>query len=199
MNKNRKWWILGGLLVTSIALTSFIIIRKSRKKSGKSRSKEVDLNKNYVIGDSQTPFIDNNSMKLSRIDTSSGQNSLWKGGVNLKWLKESVNAYPVSPSVNSIVINIGTNGGFNPNDDIEGLVNAIKTKFPNAKLFVVKGSWGWGGNVNVTESKVNSYYDKFSNLGVEVIKTPIVKVNDPHSNLPVYAQIGSEIDSKLNG
>ena len=198
MNKNRKWWILGGLLVTSIALTSFIIIRRSRKKSGKSRSKEVDLNKNYVIGDSQTPFIDNNSMKLSRIDTSSGQNSLWKGGVNLKWLKESVNAYPVSPSVNSIVINIGTNGGFNPNDDIEGLVNAIKTKFPNAKLFVVKGSWGWGGNVNVTESKVNSYYDKFSNLGVEVIKTPIGKVNDPHSNLPVYAQIGSEIDSKLN-
>ena len=199
MNKNRKWWILGGLLVTSIALTSFIIIRKSRKKSGKSRSKEVDLNKNYVIGDSQTPFIDNNSMKLSRIDTSSGQNSLWKGGVNLKWLKESVNAYPVSPSVNSIVINIGTNGGFNPNDDIEGLVNAIKTKFPNAKLFVVKGSWGWGGNLNVTESKVNSYYDKFSNLGVEVIKTPIGKVNDPHSNLPVYAQIGSELDSKLNG
>lgn len=198
MNKNRKWWILGGLLVTSIALTSFIIIRRSRKKSGKSRSKEVDLNKNYVIGDSQTPFIDNNSMKVSRIDTSSGQNSLWKGGVNLKWLKESVNAYPVSPSVNSIVINIGTNGGFNPNDDIEGLVNAIKTKFPNAKLFVVKGSWGWGGNVNVTESKVNSYYDKFSNLGVEVIKTPIGKVNDPHSNLPVYAQIGSEIDSKLN-
>ena len=199
MNKNRKWLILGGLLVTSIALTSFIIIRKSRKKSGKSRSKEVDLNKNYVIGDSQTPFIDSNSMKVSRIDTSSGQNSLWKGGVNLKWLKESVNAYPVSPSVNSIVINIGTNGGFNPNDDIEGLVNAIKTKFPNAKLFVVKGSWGWGGNVNVTESKVNSYYDKFSNLGVEVIKTPIGKVNDPHSNLPVYAQIGSEIDSKLNG
>lgn len=199
MNKNRKWWILGGLLVTSIALTSFIIIRRSRKKSGKSRSKEVDLNKNYVIGDSQTPFIDNNSMKVSRIDTSSGQNSLWKGGVNLKWLKESVNAYPISPSVNSIVINIGTNGGFNPNDDIEGLVNAIKTKFPNAKLFVVKGSWGWGGNVNVTESKVNSYYDKFSNLGVEVIKTPIGKVNDPHSNLPVYAQIGSEIDSKLNG
>jgi hypothetical protein len=199
MNKNRKWWILGGLLVTSIALTSFIIIRRSRKKSGKSRSKEVDLNKNYVIGDSQTPFIDNNSMKVSRIDTSSGQSSLWKGGVNLKWLKESVNAYPVSPSVNSIVINIGTNGGFNPNDDVEGLVNAIKTKFPNAKLFVVKGSWGWGGNVNVTESKVNSYYDKFSNLGVEVIKTPIGKVNDPHSNLPVYAQIGSEIDSKLNG
>lgn len=197
MNKNKKWWIIGGLLVSSIALTSFFIIR-NRKKNGKSRSKKVDLSKNYIIGDSQTPFIDTNSIKASRINTSSGQNSLWKGGVNLKWLKESVDAFSVTPDVNSIIINIGTNGGFNPNDDVEGLVNSVKNKFPNAKLFVVKGSWGWGGNVNVTESKVNSYYDKFSNLGVEVIKTAIGKVSDPHSNLPVYAQIGSEIDKKIN-
>lgn len=198
MNKNRKWWIIGGLLVTSIALTSFIIIRRSRKKSGKSRSKEVDLNKNYVIGDSQTPFIDKNSTLVSRIGENGSESTLWKGGKGLSWLKDAVLSYPVSPSVNSIVINIGTNGGFNSNEDVKGLVDAIKSKFPNARLFAVQGSWGWGGNKNVTENKVKAYYDKFKQEGVEIIEPAIGSVNDPHGNLPIYAKIGSELDKKIN-
>lgn len=187
MKVNKNWLIIGGL-----ALMLILIVKR------KSRLKKVDLNKNYVIGDSQTPFIDLNSAKVKRINTNEGEASLWKSGVNLNWLKEAVNKFPTITDVNSIVINIGTNGGFNQNDNVEGLVNSIKTKFPNAKLYVVKGSWGWGNNVNITEQEVNSYYNIFKNLGVQVIKTAIGKVNNPHSNLPVYAQIGSEIDNILN-
>jgi len=152
-------------------------------------------NMNYVIGDSQTPFLDKNSSKVSKISDNQGTESLWKGGVGLKWLKDAVSAYPVSPNVNSIFINIGTNGGFNINDDVAGLVNSIKTKFPGAKLFAIQGSWGWGGNKNVTQSKVANYYKKFSDEGVTVLTNAIGSVTDPHGNLPIYATIGKEIDS----
>ena len=152
-------------------------------------------NVNYVIGDSQTPFIDKNSSKVSKISDTQGTESLWKGGVGLNWLKDAVSAYPVSPNVNSIFINIGTNGGFNKGDDVVGLVNQVRSKFPNAKLYAIQGSWGWGGNKNVTSSKVNDYYKKFSDAGVTVLTNAIGSVNDPHGNLPIYTTIGKEIDS----
>ena len=159
--------------------------------------KNVDKMKNYIIGDSQTPFLDKNSTKASRVSEKSGKQSLWEGGQNLNWLKSAVNEYPISSDVNSIFINIGTNGGFNIKDDVSGLVSAIKTKFPNAKLFAIKGSWGWGGNKNVTLSKVNDYYKKFSDLGVKVLSNAIGSVQDPHGNLPIYATIGKEIDESI--
>lgn len=157
----------------------------------------VDKNKNYIIGDSQVPYIDNASEKAKRIKETGSKTSLWLGGKGLSWLKSAVGDYPVSKDVNSIIISIGTNGGFNTSENISGLVDSLKEKFPKAKLFAVKGSWGWGGNKNIKESQVNSYYDIFSNNGVTVLKTPIGKVTDPHGNLPIYKTIGKEIDEKL--
>ena len=61
----------------------------------------------------------------------------------------------------------------------------------------MKGSWGWGNNKNVTQEQINAYYGKFAQLGVEIIPTAIGITSDPHSNLPVYAQIGSEIDARI--
>jgi hypothetical protein len=155
------------------------------------------ISKNYIIGDSQTPFIDRNSVKASRINEKGGEESLWKSGMGISWLIGAVQNYPISPDVNSIIINIGTNGGFNLKDNVSGLVSAVKKKFPNAKILAVQGSWGWGNNSKITQEKVDKYYDKFRNLGVIVVGTPIGKVKDPHSNLPVYSTIGAEIDSLL--
>ena len=126
-----------------------------------------------------------------------GENVLWKGGMGLKWLKDAVSKYPITKDIKNVVINIGTNGGFNPNEDIDGLVNELKRVFPNAKFFVVKGSWGWGGNKDVTETKVNTYYKKFENEGVMIINPAIGSVKDPHSNLPIYKEIGKSIDNTL--
>lgn len=117
--------------------------------------------------------------------------------MGLKWLKDAVYKYPITKDIKNVVINIGTNGGFNPNEDIDGLVNELKRVFPNAKLFVVKGSWGWGGNKDVTETKVNTYYKKFENEGVKIINPAIGSVKDPHSNLPIYKEIGKNIDNTL--
>lgn len=197
-SKTKKVILISAVVVSAIAITSFFIIRR-KKRGSKKRSSEVNENENYVIGDSQTPFIDKNSTLVSRIGENGSESTLWKGGKGLSWLKDSLVAYPVSPSVNSIVINIGTNGGFNSRDDVKGLVDAVKSKFPNARLFAVQGSWGWGGNKDVTEEKVKAYYDKFKQEGVEIIQPAIGKVNDPHGNLPIYAEIGAELDKRING
>jgi len=194
MSKNLKLttYAVVGISVLGIG---FLIYKLKKMNSGSE--KNVDKMKNYIIGDSQTPFLDKNSNKAMRISEKSGKQSLWEGGQNLNWLKSAVNEYPISSDVNSIFINIGTNGGFNIKDDVTGLVSAIKTKFPNAKLFAIKGSWGWGGNKNVTLSKVDSYYKMFSDAGVKVLTNAIGSVNDPHGNLPIYATIGKEIDESI--
>ena len=202
MDKTKKIILFSIIGVVVVGITTALIIRHRRKKGisggrGISFLRDTDKNKNYIIGDSQTPFIDKNSERASKIKEKGGKESLWEGGKGLSWLKSAVDDYPVSKDVNSIIINIGTNGGFNQKDDIDGLVNSVKEKFPNALLFVVKGSWGWGGNKDVTESKVNAYYDKFKDLGVEIIEPAIGKVKDPHGNLPIYAKIGAEIDKQL--
>jgi hypothetical protein len=74
----------------------------------------------------------------------------------------------------------------------------VKEKFPNASLFVVKGSWGWGGNKNVTDERVNTYYNKFKDLGVKIIEPAIAKVQDSHRNLPVYGKFGATIDKQIS-
>ena len=125
MNKIQKIVLFSivGLVVTGIVTA--LIIRKKRKKPKSSTSllRNTDKNKNYIIGDSQTPFIDKNSEKAKKINEKGGKESLWEGGKSLSWLKTAVEDYPVSKDVNSIIINIGTNGGFNQKDDVDGLVN----------------------------------------------------------------------------
>lgn len=117
--------------------------------------------------------------------------------MGVKWLIGAVSKYPVSPKVKDVVINIGTNGAFNPNDNIKGLMTELRRVFPQAKFSVIQGSWGWGNNVSVTEDKVKKYYDIFRSEGVTVIEPPIGKTSNPHTNLPVYDVIAKAIDDLI--
>ena len=152
--------------------------------------------KNILIGDSQTPYVDSQTKKASRISEQPGEASLWKGGQGVSWLIGALEKFPVTPDVTGVVTVIGTNGGFG-NDNITKLIGLIRQKFPSAKIYSVKGSWGWGGNSTITESTVNKYYDKFKALGAVIIEPPIGSVMDPHGNLPVYKRIGAAIDALL--
>jgi hypothetical protein len=147
-----------------------------------------------IIGDSCTPNIFKRSKTLTMLGNTGSEETLWKSGMGVKWLKTAVSKYPVSTNVKYVVINIGTNGAFSPNDDIKGLMVELRRVFPQAKFCVVQGSWGWGNNVSVTDNKVKTYYDRFKAEGVTVIEPPIGKVADPHTNLPVYDTIAKEID-----
>lgn len=158
-------------------------------------NQKTTLQNNIVIGDSQTPHVAwGTGGKFKLLSKEGSESALWLGSQNLQWLNTAVSKHPGSKEVKNIAICIGTNGGFNQRDNISGLVTNIKTKFPTAKLFAIKGSWGWGGNMNVTEKQVDDYYKKFQDSGVKVIPTPIGNVKNPHGNLPVYKTIGNQLN-----
>jgi hypothetical protein len=152
---------------------------------------------NIIVGDSQTPFIAKRAKNIRMLDKKGSKQALWLGGMGLDWLKNAVASYPSSPGVANVVINIGTNGGFSQKDDVAGLFKELRRAFPKAKFFAVQGSWGWGGNKNITTDKVNKYYSLFSKEGASIINPPIGSVSDPHGDLPIYSQIGKAIDSLI--
>ena len=75
-------------------------------------------------------------------------------------------------------------------------MNSVKSKFPNAKIFAVKGSWGWGGVTHTKYDKIKNYYKRYQELGGTIIEPPIGK-GDPHCDCPVYKEIGKVIDNIL--
>jgi hypothetical protein len=171
-------------------------MNKIQKNKSKSIDDDGTIPENIVIGDSQAPYVANGSTYFKLISSKGSEESLWLGSKTLSWLLSAVNKHEGSSKVKNIAIVIGTNGAFNSNDNISGLVDELKLKFPNANLFVVQGSWGWGGLTNMSESKVRKYYNKFKDLGVTVIEPPIGKI-EPHGNKPVYKTIGTSLDSKV--
>ena len=52
--------------------------------------------KNIIIGDSQSPYVDWGSDKFELISKNSGVNSLWQSGKTLSWLLDAVNNYKTS-------------------------------------------------------------------------------------------------------
>jgi len=202
MKENTKQLLIAlgigaGILVVGGAIYYFMNKNKSTTDGDKEKEQVIEGGRSIIIGDSQTPFIKKQSSKIEMLGSVGGENVLWKGGMGLKWLKDAVTKYPITKDITNVVINIGTNGGFNAKDDVSGLVRELKRVFPKAKLFVVKGSWGWGGNKNVTDSKVNTYYQKFADEGVEVLNPAIGVVKDPHGHLPIYKEIGKSIDKEI--
>jgi hypothetical protein len=153
---------------------------------------------NILIGDSQTPFIAKWSYNATLLNKVGSESSLWKGGIGLNWLKLAVTNYKLDTLIQSVTFCIGTNGRFSSKDDIIGLVDITKKRFPNAYLYVIQGSWGWGGNVNVTKSLVDSYYTRFNQLGVKVIEPPIGKCEPHNANLPQYKEIAKNLDSLIS-
>jgi hypothetical protein len=194
--KSSDWlykyrFIIGGGIALAIVGVAIYLNRK--KKTILDKTKPT---KGIIIGDSQTPLIAKRTTKASLLGAKGGEENLWLGGMGLKWLKGAVDKYPVTQDVGNVVINIGTNGGFSKGDDIKGLLSSLKTKFPNASLFVVQGSWGWGGNKDVTQAKVDAYYNNFKPEAT-VLNPPIGVVKDPHGNLPIYKEIGKSIDNAI--
>jgi hypothetical protein len=153
--------------------------------------------KNIIIGDSQSPYVDWGSEKFTLLSTQGSETALWKGGQGLSWLNGAILKHPGSSEIKNIAICIGTNGGFNPNEKISDLIDNIRNKFPKANLFAIQGSWGWGGNIDVSEKKVRNYYSIFSKNGVHVIDPPIGPI-EPHGRKPIYQKIGAELDKNVN-
>lgn len=170
--------------------------------------------RSIIIGDSQTPLIQKNSKKLEPVFA---EGTLWKVG----WALNNLNSYvaKLQPDtgqkgffVTNVFICIGTNGAYaqykitdGPNKGKELIpvfVENVKKAFPKAKLYVIKGSTGWGNLVNVDniDSKLNKFYDRFAKEGVTVLSNGIGKTDShPNQKTPGIVAIGKEIDTIIGG
>jgi len=146
------------------------------------------FSQNIIIGDSQVPFIDAQTHKANRVP------QLWRGGIGVADLTAMVNNYPITPSIQNVVISIGTNDRFQ--SDVVQLFSALKRKFPKAKFYAVQGSWGWGGVKSISRTTVYSYYTKFLPYGVVIIQ-PAIGPGDPHGPKASYNLIGESLDKIL--
>jgi hypothetical protein len=142
-----------------------------------------------LIGDSQTYLLKKHSNIVTQVS------KLCQSGIGVQDLIQKVKRYPIKTNVKSVTICIGVNDYY-INKGIESLMVRVLNTFPNAKIFVVKGSWGWGKVRKVNIDKFNNYYKKFEILGAHLIKTPIGH-GDPHRNKKVYKTIMSELENNL--
>jgi len=143
-----------------------------------------------LIGDSQTTFLSKNSIKIKRVP------ELSKGGIGVPYLINMVSSYPKSTNVKSVSICIGVNDRYKDRG-VNELVKIVKNKFPNAKLFVIQGSWGWGGVSKMNQTNLDLYYKHFVDLGCLLI-TPPIGYGDPHKDKPIYKKIVKKIENLIN-
>lgn len=135
-----------------------------------------------IIGDSQVRYIAMNSNKAEALIR------LTQPGIGLKKLNEKVKGYEVSKTVQNVFVCIGVNDNYKYEE--VGFMKNLKRVFPNAKIYMIKGSYGWGN----TKKFNPNYYDNFK---THVLKNGIGK-GDPHKNKNSYKLIGKEIDSIIN-
>ena len=155
------------------------------------------LKNNILIGDSQTPFIAKWSINATLLNKVGSESSLWKGGMGLNWLKTAITNYKLDTLIQSVTFCIGTNGRFSSKDDIIGLVNITKERSPNAYLYVIQGSWGWGHVKKHNSSSVLKYYQKFKEFDCKIIE-PSIGYGDPHRDKKTYKTIIKKIESLIN-
>lgn len=167
------------------------------------RNPSMPAGKSIVIGDSLSPNVAKCS-KADLISNTGGSSSLWKSGIAIGTLLDYVKSYgKTDSSIKNVVISIGTNGIFKRSTDtVNKLVDELNKKFPNAKVLVVKGTYGpkaaWSPALTrVSQTTVDNYYSDFTKKGVYVVPTAIGNQTDAHSYTDIYKIIGKEIDANL--
>lgn len=134
----------------------------------KGNNKPTNKTENIIIGDSHGVGLGLINKPFLILDK-----KICKGGWTSTDLNNALINYTTNNNIKNVFVSIGTNGQFNVNDNLTGLVNNIKKKFPNSKIYVIKGSYGWSGTrpINETLKRYNNYYNKFSNIpSIKILK-----------------------------
>jgi hypothetical protein len=139
-----------------------------------------------LIGDSQTYYLARHSTKIKRVS------QLSQSGIGVSQLTAKVRLYPVSPQVKSVSLCIGVNDGYK-DKGVKKLMERLQNTFPNAKIFIIQGSWGWGNVKNINQTNLDSYYKQFP----DTIIYPAIGEGDPHRDKKVYRIIMKNIENCL--
>jgi peptidoglycan hydrolase-like protein with peptidoglycan-binding domain len=101
-----------------------------------------------------------------------------KVGLNSLQLLSSLKEFTkTDPNVGIVFVAMGSNDLYIAGSRLKNIVSAIKSElsriFPNAKLMVVKGGWGWGGLSKFQSEnepdEMKEYYDVWSSEGFDVM------------------------------
>ena len=144
-----------------------------------------------LIGDSQTFYIKKHTKEVHQ------KKSLCKVGIGVTALNKLLQREKITGNITNVVVSIGVNDGYaTPSNNIKALFRLLKQKFPNAKLYAVKGSRGWDNVSKITEQQIDAYYSQFAAQGATVLTTSIGAGN-PHRDSYNYRKIGKELDSLI--
>lgn len=142
-----------------------------------------------LIGDSQTYILAKHSTKIKRVP------KLSQSGIGVVQLTSKVRLYPVSPYVNTVSVCIGVNDGYKDRG-VKQLLVRIKNTFPNAKIFIIQGSWGWGRVRRANQNTLDKYYKQYIDSGCILI-SPAIGRGDPHKDKNVYKIIMKSLESQI--
>lgn len=147
--------------------------------------------KHILIGDSQTFLLSKHSNLFQQ------EKSLCKVGIGINYLIERIQTQNIHNEVKSIILIIGANDRYifsKPKS--EHLFYLIRNRYPNAKIFYIKGSWGWGNIKNVNEKIVEAYSKKMEDFGCVIIQKSIGKGN-PHKDKTDYQIIANMLEKEI--
>jgi muramidase (phage lysozyme) len=106
----------------------------------------------------------------------------WDSANLLKVLKSS----PVFSGVTKCILSIGSNEGWIvDNTTKEEIVKQIRRVYPNGKMYILNGNWGWGNlaegacNADCWKEKIKSYLQYYTNNGFTTIGTAIKVTKHP--------------------
>ena len=142
-----------------------------------------------LIGDSQTYILAKHSTKINRVP------KLSQSGIGVVQLTSKVRLYPVSPNIKSVSVCIGVNDAYKDRG-IQQLLVRIKNTFPNAKIYIIQGSWGWGKVRRANQSTLDKYYKQYIDSGCILI-SPSIGRGDPHRDKNVYKIIMKSLESQI--
>lgn len=163
----------------------------------KKPSEDVKLPNNILIGDFHVYYISIESDFFRLIGSDPSERSLWKSDADVRWLIKSLKKMDKSyENVKKVAISVGSYSEFNLNDPIYPLVEELKRIFPNARLYMIQGSYGWGFLQDITDYKtqVLDYYQEFTDYEVSLVEPPVGFTQDPKDYLPIYQKIANSLD-----
>lgn len=185
------------LILVTLGMAVLVLIAK--KMTAKTPKATACFGRKLIIGDSHAVLIG------SKVSNAKVDPLLAKSGWRVSNLMSALSGYPVTNDVCKIFISIGTNGQFSSSDNVEGLITQIRTKFPNAELYIYKGSYGWSGTGSQRESilksakeRYNPYYKRFEELGVNILNNGLGYFPTDASAHSVTSSQAKAIISEIN-
>jgi hypothetical protein len=192
MNPTVKKFIL-------VTLGMSVLVLIAKKITANTQKATACFGRKLIIGDSHAVLIG------SKVSNAKVDPLLAKSGWRVSNLMSALSGYPVTNDVCKIFISIGTNGQFSSSDNVEGLITQIRTKFPNAELYIYKGSYGWSGTGSQRESilksakeRYNPYYKRFQELGVNILNNGLGYFPTDASAHSVTSSQAKAIISEIN-